>query len=343
MDFLPDEEQAQIIETVRNYLATEHPVSKVQEVSDDTRLTNPGQWTEMGELGWFGIGLSDEFGGAGFSVAEETLVFIEAGKYLVSPSLLATVLGARVAAYGGDHSLAERIICGESVVALAFSNGEFQWQEGRVRGDFQAFETDVAQHLLLADQYGAGLFEVNGDLALTTRQCLDEKVQLSTAVLDGARSAIFLPASEQDIYSRGILLSAAFLVGIAEEVKTRSVDYAKEREQFGQAIGSFQAIKHKCSDMALRCEAALSTTVQACLGFQSGTTDAAFDIMSAKILAAEAAIVNAADSIQIHGAMGFTEEMPIHLFYKRAQLMSQVFGRNQALLSDIVNFPMPVQ
>jgi alkylation response protein AidB-like acyl-CoA dehydrogenase len=172
---------------------------------------------------------------------------------------------------------------------------------------------------------------------------MDEKVQLSNTLLDKAEYTAFVLATEDDIYTRGVLLSAAFLVGIAEEVKTRSVDYAKEREQFGQAIGSFQAIKHKCSDMALRYEAALSTTVQGCLGLHAGLPDATFDIMSAKILAAEAAITSAGDSIQIHGGMGFTEEMPIHLFYKRAHLMSQVFGSSQNLLSEIVHLPLPAQ
>jgi alkylation response protein AidB-like acyl-CoA dehydrogenase len=117
VDFLPNEEQAQIIEAVSHYLSTEHPVSKVQAVDGHTRLTDPEQWPAMGDLGWFSIGLPDEFGGAGFSVAEETLVFIEAGKHLVSPSLLATVLGARVAAAAGNYSLARAIVSGKSIVA----------------------------------------------------------------------------------------------------------------------------------------------------------------------------------------------------------------------------------
>ncbi|MBT4520991.1 MAG: acyl-CoA/acyl-ACP dehydrogenase [Halieaceae bacterium] len=343
MDFLPNEEQAQIIETVGNYLSTKHPISCVQEVGEDSSLTKPAQWAEMGALGWFSISLGEEFGGAGMSAAEEMLLFVEAGKYLVSPSLLATVLGARIAAYSGNTALTQHISRGETLVALAFPSGEYRWEDGYINGEFQAFEVDNAQYLLIADQHGSTLVQINDGMKFNAQQCMDEKVQLATTELENAHTDIFVPASDDDIFTRGTLLSAAFLAGIADEVKNRCVEYAKERQQFGQPIGSFQAIKHKCSEMALRCEAALSTTVQAALGLKAGLPSSTFDIMSAKILAAEAATSNAGDSVHIHGAMGFTEEMPVHLFYKRAHLMSLMFGSSQTLLSKVVQLPTPAQ
>jgi alkylation response protein AidB-like acyl-CoA dehydrogenase len=115
------------------------------------------------------------------------------------------------------------------------------------------------------------------------------------------------------------------------------VAYAKIREQFGQPIGGFQAIKHHCADMAARAEAAYSASVFAALSVVAGRSDATFQAASARIVAADAAIRNAATNIQVHGGIGFTAECDANLFLKRAHLLEKIGGATrgqQRLLAE---------
>jgi alkylation response protein AidB-like acyl-CoA dehydrogenase len=125
----------------------------------------------------------------------------------------------------------------------------------------------------------------------------------------------------------GALLTAAYQVGIAAAMTERSVAYAKEREQFGRTIGSFQAVKHLLADMLVRAQLAQAAVHAAAVALDDaevGDVDRA--AAGAKLLADEAALLNARTAIQVHGGMGFTWEVPVHLYLKRAWLLSTTFG-----------------
>src|ERR1700712_1644336 len=127
---------------------------------------------------------------------------------------------------------------------------------------------------------------------------------MSTISLRGAPATAFVPASEEDIYRRGVVLTSAMLAGVAEASRDVSVGYAKVRQQFGQAIGGFQAIKHKLSDMAVRCEAATTSAFHAALSVRQGLASAVLDSAAAKAVAGEAAMENSSHCVQVHGGMG---------------------------------------
>src|SRR5262249_29947122 len=113
-------------------------------------------------------------------------------------------------------------------------------------------------------------------------------------------------------------------LGAAEAALALAVDYAKLRQQFGQPIGAFQAIKHRCADMKLRTKLLGALVLMAALSEREGRSDAAAQIAAARLLAARYALDNAAAGIQIHGAMGFTAECDAHLFLLRAHLIENV-------------------
>ena len=115
-----------------------------------------------------------------------------------------------------------------------------------------------------------------------------------------------------------------------------SVEYGKVRHQFGKPIGSFQAVKHRCSDMAVRAEVARSATIYATVSVRDAAADAAFQASVAKVLCADAYIRNAADNVQNHGGMGFTWECDAHLFVKRARSFDQTLGARVRHLDAIV-------
>ena len=142
-----------------------------------------------------------------------------------------------------------------------------------------------------------------------------------------------LPAGEaiahnvHDWRCGGAVLTSAFLVGLAQRATELAVEHATSREQFGRAIGSFQAVKHLCADMAVRTELARVATHAAAVHLDDpglGATDRA--VAGAKVLAGEAAIRNGLSSTQVHGGMGFTWEVDVHLLLKRAWVLDTHFG-----------------
>lgn len=332
MDFLPSEDQSLIVDSCRQFLARELPLQRLLAGVDDRR-----HWPAMGELGWFGLGVEAEYGGVGQGLMEEMLVCIEAGRHLLSPALLASLLGAHVAAQSGRSELAAGIIAGETGLSLALPLGHCELGADAVSGRVFLIEQAGSDATLMVTPQGAALLP--GDTVGEVLPGMDESVHLCALELSGQRPELFL--ADAGLYRRGMLLSAAMAVGLAQQVKELSVTYAGEREQFGRPIGSFQAVKHRCADMAVRDEAALSLLIQACLETAEQLPGAEFDTSAAKLLADQAAGQNAADSVHLHGAMGFTREMPIHLFVKRAQLLSQLFGDRRALLEDLARLPTP--
>jgi len=131
------------------------------------------------------------------------------------------------------------------------------------------------------------------------------------------------------------LLAAAEAVGVAERTLEDSVEYAKVRQQFGRPIGSFQAVKHRCADMAVRAEVARSLTTFAAVALAEGEETAPRHVAAAKVLASDAALANAADNIQNHGGMGFTWEADAHIYLKRAWLLEHALGTRAAHLDAL--------
>jgi alkylation response protein AidB-like acyl-CoA dehydrogenase len=150
-------------------------------------------------------------------------------------------------------------------------------------------------------------------------------------------TAHVLDADAAALRRMATVLVAAEAVGVAERTLEMSVEYAKVREQFGKPIGTFQAIKHRCADMATRAEVARAVVVFASVAVQDGEPDADFHVHSAKALAADAAIQNATDNVQNHGGMGYTWESDAHLYLKRARVLEHVCGSRMAHLDAIAS------
>lgn len=324
IDLLPSDVEQQIIDGVASFLAEELPLARLRPGPDGERSADIGisaeRWREIAGLGWFGLGLPEERGGAGFTVVAEMLVAREVGRYAVSPSIAATIAAAHLAADAGSELLAD-LLAGKRRVAFAsrLSAGSDEYHLVDARG---------ADHLLVVDGMQAQLYGAAAFGEARSVISLDDAVTLERARLTaGARP--LLQEAGSDVAHRASLHNSAQLLGVAEGVLTLSVEYAKVREQFGQAIGSFQAIKHRCADMAMAAEAAFAQTFFAGLSQAGGQPDAAYQIAAARVISAEAALANARSCIQIHGGIGFTAECDAHVFLKRAHLLGQLGGERR--------------
>ncbi|WP_329383958.1 acyl-CoA/acyl-ACP dehydrogenase [Streptomyces sp. NBC_01351] len=277
MDFQPTEDQRDLRAGVRELLEGRYGREALRASLDTGVCVDRGLWRELGEAGFFALRLPEPAGGVGLGLAEAVLVFEEAGRVLLPGPLVATHLAA-----GSVPGAAE----GEAVVT--------------------------------ACDLGSGLVPYLGEA---------DAVLGAAALLSGTpvRSADPLtPLQRVSSYAdcsayraEGALLTAALQVGSALRTVELAVRYAGEREQFGQPIGAFQAVKHLCAQMLVRAEVARTAVYAAAVTSGDG------EIAAAKLLADEAAVRNARDCLQVHGGMGFTWEADVHLHLKRAWVRAE--------------------
>lgn len=341
MNLLPTAEQEEIASSVAAFLGKELSVPKLRELIGSGTPVEPATWKRMAELGWFGLGLHEAAGGVGYGLPEEALMFREVGRHLAAGPLLATVLGARLAARAGQGDIAAAVLDGTERVAWAEPFPGTAHPDVTISGRFTVLDGAAARWLLVATPHAAALVEANALVNVDRIPCLDDGVDLAEGTLAGAAPAARRPAGEEPIHTRGLVLAAAMLVGIAEATRDAAVEYAKNRVQFGKPIGAFQAVKHRCADMAVRADAALSQLLFASLVVERRLPDARFQAATAKVTACDAALRNAAGNIQVHGGIGFTWEHDAHLYVKRAHVLDRMLGGRRSHLVELLSEPAP--
>jgi len=337
IDLLPDDEQQAIADNIAEVLAAEAPVARLR----DGNAEDAGLHSRLAALGWIGIGLPEVDGGVGYGLAEEALLFRAAGRHLLGPGLLAATLGARLAARAGQPAIAAALASGDASAALLSPLGQVDVGP-RISGRFHRLDAAGCHYGVILTAKGAALIE-NADAPGRPVRGIDDAVAIERVDLSDQPARLWLPAGVERLDLRADLLTAAILAGVAEGARDLSVDYAKVREQFGQPIGAFQAVKHMCADMAVRCEAAWSLAVFAALALADERPDAEFQILSARVVAEDAAVRNAARTIQVHGGIGFTAECDAQLFLKRARLWSALGVGEPARLRALLDQPEPVR
>ncbi|MCZ4497449.1 MAG: putative Acyl-CoA dehydrogenase [Marmoricola sp.] len=326
MDLMPSDDQRSIISSVRELLTEQLPTSRVRELAGVDLAELQLFWKQAAELGWFGLGLSEELGGTGYDLADEALLFREIGRFVTPGPILATVLGARVAALGGDPDLAQQLLSGEAQAALAVPvRGQSLEIGTQVRGEVILVDAAHAGHVLVVDPSGAALVPVSAVSDRRPGTPIDDVGTREFATIDGTAAA-YVDRATEDVHQRGQVLTAAVLVGISEGTRDMSTEHAKTREQFGKPIGVNQAIKHRCADMAVAADAALNQLLFAALSALEKREDAAFQVASARIVAEQAALTNSRATIQVFGGMGFTAECDAHLYLKRTHVLGETFG-----------------
>jgi alkylation response protein AidB-like acyl-CoA dehydrogenase len=333
IDLLPSAEQQQIIDSVSDFFEGSMPVARLRDGGGAGHRITPAQWLDIARLGWFGLGVAEEQGGVGFSVAEEVLVAEQIGRYLGSPALAGTMVAAHLAAHKGESALLARIVAGDCRVGIAKAIAVSESNAG----EYHLIDAEDAELLLVWREQGAGLVRRAdfGNLAAVTP--FDDSTGLERGRPNDAAPLIWVAAAERNFSEVATLLTAAQLAGAAAAARDLAVEYAKIREQFGQPIGAFQAIKHRCADMAVAAEAAHAQICFAALMLTHAAPDTAFQVAVAAVLCAKAALENARSGIQIHGGIGFTADCNAHWYLKRAHLLEQLAGAGSVHRHALLN------
>ena len=177
-----------------------------------------------------------------------------------------------------------------------------------------------------ADVAGLTLLATDGQVAEATPGAAHESVDPTRTLFDVTASGPSQAADTTRAYEFGVLATAAQLVGAGQAMLDQSVEYGKQRTQFGRIIGSYQALKHKLADVHIAVELARPLVYGAALALAEGSPDTARDISAAKVAAADAALLAARSSLQTHGAIGFTQEHDLSLLLLRVQALRSAWG-----------------
>jgi alkylation response protein AidB-like acyl-CoA dehydrogenase len=300
MYFLPTDDQLELQRGVRDVLNAAFPLDKLPGGFDQT------VWDILVETGVFAIRTD-----LGLGLADATLVFEELGRACVPGPLVGTFITAGVA--DGPVTFLDPSLQPLLVPHLEVSQSV----------------------LILGDE--PTLVPASGGVALDDPlDPLSPLYEFATAPVGTA-----LDMTTEQLKGEGALLTAAIQVGIAARLNELAVSYAKTREQFDRPIGSFQAVKHICSDMLIRTELARASLHSAAVILDDvargdgAVLDPSRAVSGAKLLADEAATMNGRSCVQVHGGMGFTWEVPVHFFLKRAWLHATEFGTADEHAEDL--------
>ncbi|HET8620050.1 MAG TPA: acyl-CoA dehydrogenase family protein [Acidimicrobiales bacterium] len=356
MNFAFSEEQEELRRITRQFLESKSPETEVRRLMDTTEGYDPAVWAQMaGELGLQSLTIPEEYGGQGYTYVELTVVLEEMGRALLAAPFYATVvLAANTILHSGDEAarkdLLPGIASGETIATLALTEPNGRWDLSGVEatatraGDgwtidgTKMFVLDghVANLIIVAARTGDGisLFKVDGDaegLTRTPLATMDQTRKQAKLEFSGVPATLIGDENGGEavlgrVLDLAVVALAAEQVGGAQKVLEMSVEYAKDRVQFGRPIGSFQAIKHKCADMLLEVESAKSAAYYAAWCAAELNDELPEVACLAKAYCSEAYFHSAAENIQIHGGIGFTWEHPAHLYFKRAKSSELLFG-----------------
>jgi alkylation response protein AidB-like acyl-CoA dehydrogenase len=367
-------EQDELRDGVRAMLARECPISLVREVVE--KGTSPDAlWAQMVDLGWPALTVPERAGGLGMGAVELAVVVEELGRVLAPGPFVPTATEfAPVVAEAGSPEQQERFLggvaAGEITGTLALVEESGSIDVGRVTAtatpDGDGFVLDGAKPTVVEassvdeivvvartpdtrDDDGVGAFVVSrAEAAVEPVDALDPSRPLARVTLDGVRVGGDRvlgepgPATAMAV-RRAVEVAATALavetVGAAQAIFDTTLAYAKQREQFGAPIGSFQAIKHKFADMLVALERARATSYFAALTIAEDDDRRALAASTAKAAAGDCAALLAKEGIQIHGGIGFTWEHDMHLYVRRVKSTSLLFGnaaQHRARVADLI-------
>ena len=363
MDLGLDEQQEMLKNFARDFLEKECPESLVRAMEEDEKGYSPELWQKMAQQGWMGLIIPEKYGGTGMNLCELVVLLEEFGRALVPGPFIPTVVlgGVPIMEAGTDaqkDQFLPKIASGDLIMTMALTEPSAKWTADGVQleakkdgNDYvlngtklfvqDAHVTDsmvvVARTgkgsnpedgitLLLVDSKSPGIkFEVLKTIA-SDKQCevTFENVRVPGANVLGHEGKGWPIVQKTEKVATAA--ACAYLVGLSQMDFDVTLNYAKERVQFGRPIGSFQAIQHKLADAVIDVDGSRFITYKAAWSLQEGEPDADLMISMAKAWTSDASRRVVAHGQQIHGGIGFTKEYKIQLYFRRQKWMELMWG-----------------
>ncbi|MET0182134.1 MAG: acyl-CoA dehydrogenase family protein [Caulobacterales bacterium] len=356
MNFEFSPEQLELRSQARRYLTDKSPSSLVR-----TALENPGSfnkdlWEGIGEMGFLGAAIPEEYGGLGLGYLELCVIAEEVGRAISPVPMLSSIyLAAEIIKHAGTDAQKKKwlpaLASGEVIGCLATAEGkgvvtpakiQLSAQGGVLNGTkAPVLDGGIAQIAIVlargtsgSDARGLSLYLVDLSGPGVTRTpvaTIDESRGQAELAFNGAKAELLGAAGEgwrlyEDALDRAAVLTAFEQIGGADRALEMGRDYALERFAFGRQIGSFQAIKHMLADMYVSATLARSNAYYGAWALSVDSPELAEAAATARVSATKAFQHCAKNNIQVHGGMGFTWAFDCHLYYRRSNLLALALG-----------------
>ena len=378
MALILNEEQQSLKDIAKEFLQKNAPVTHFREIRDTNNELgyDDSLWKEMVNLGWSGILIPEEYGGFDFGMVGMGSIFEEMGKTLTPSPLFSTgVLGASLITLGGNdsqkQSLLPKIVEGNITTALALEessrhspfsistqakkNGDNYEITGEKRF---VIDGNSASLLIVAARTDGNVDEESGITLFLVDPSADGLEITKTSMVDSRNSAqikfnnVVVSSSEtlgelnngsgllENVLDRAQIAISAEMLGNASRAFDITLEYLKERKQFGAVIGTFQALQHRAAEMYSELELTKSSVIAACNAVDDNSNDLKRMASLAKFKAGETNHLVTNEAVQMHGGVGVTDEYDVGLYLKRARVTEQIFGNSEyhidryATLSD---------
>ena len=322
MDFGFNDEQQAIRDTAREMLTNRSPFSRVREHAE-AGTRDDELWSEICELGWPGIAISEEHGGQGLGTVELAILCEELGYACAAVPFLSNAMAGHVIESAGSDEQRQR------------------WLPGIASGEARAtVALEPEQPAVVADADGAAVLVLPESGLVEPSEAQIDSLDL----IDQTRSYARASASggdpipgESGMYVPMVAL-AAELVGVAQRALDMAVDYAKEREQFGRPIGAYQAVSHRLADMLWDVEEARSLTLYAAWCADDEPESLPYGAHMAKARASDAGWSVTSAALQIFGGIGFTWEHDLQFLLKRGRVDGELLGSARAHRDRVASY-----
>jgi alkylation response protein AidB-like acyl-CoA dehydrogenase len=335
------EEQAMLRDAAKAWVGERAPVAAFRRLRDSGNADgfDRAVWKEMAEMGWTGIIIPEEFGGTGLGYLTLGIVLEETGRTLTASPLLSTaVIAASALLLGGNSAQKNewlpKIVDGSVTAAFAVDEGPHHHPErialkpdvNRLSGS-KTFVADGASADLIVVAAQGGLYLVRGDANGLRRQRLHsvDSRGFANLTLDNVEAEPLAPVLD-DVLDRARVGLAAEMLGTASQAFDVTLEYLKTRTQFGQLIGTFQALQHRAARMFTDLELARSCVEAALMAIDRGANDVPQLASLAKAKASETLHLVSSEMVQMHGGIGMTDEHDAGLYLKRARVAEAMYG-----------------
>ena len=363
MDFNFTEEQSMVRDTVASFLQDKYDFETRRKIVTSESGWRADYWQAFAEeLGILGASFSEELGGLDGGAIDNMIIMEEFGKALViEPYLGTVVIGGgfmKHSGYAGAASVIEGIIAGTTTIAFAYAEpqGRYTWQDlkttakkdgsGYVLNGHKAVVVGApfASHLVVTARTGGAQRDTGGVSVFLVDKTLSGIVTRDYPTVDGGRASevyfenVSIPADAligeegaglplvNKVLDEATAAVGAEAVGVLRKLHEGTLDYAKQRKQFGTAISNFQVLQHRMVDMFIEVEQAVSMTYMATIKLDESDAERAKAVSAAKVRIGRACKFVGQNAIQIHGGMGMTDELAIGHYFKRASIIEGLFG-----------------
>ena len=378
MALILNEEQQSLKDIAREFLQNNAPITHFREIRDSQNELgyDKSLWKEMVNLGWSGILIPEEYGGFDFGMVGMGSILEEAGKTLTPSPLFSTgVLGASLLTLGGSDTQKQtylpQIVEGALTTALALEEGnrhaphfiqtEAKKKDGKfvISGSKNFVIDGHSSKLLMVVARTEGSIDDASGITIFLVDPEEQGVEITKTIMVDSRNAANIEFNNVSVSSDNILgeenngasllelvldraqiAISAEMLGNASQAFDLTLQYLKERKQFGAVIGTFQALQHRAAEMYSELELTKSSIIAACNAVDDNSNDLRRMASLAKFKSGETNHLITNEAVQMHGGVGVTDEYDVGLFMKRARVTEQIFGNSEyhidryATLSD---------